>query len=87
LEVIKQYSNVKLVLYGYQHQVNETKIGETKFYSPPAASFQFDKNIKWGFDDLPSGFGLISINNDNTFECQCKYIDFQANPIYNKSLY
>ncbi|MBL7764626.1 MAG: metallophosphoesterase [Chitinophagaceae bacterium] len=87
LEVIKQYSNIKLVLYGHQHQVNETTIGETKFYSPPAASFQFDKNIKWGFDDLPPGFGVISIINDNTFECHSIYIDFQTNPIYNKSLY
>lgn len=83
-EVINQFSNVKLVLYGHQHQANETIIGDTKFYSPPAASFQFDKSIKWGFDDLPAGFGVISINNDNTFECQSKYIDFQTKPIYSK---
>ena len=85
LEVIIQYGNVKLVLYGHQHLVNETTIGKTKFYSPPAASFQFDKNIKWGFDDLPAGFGLISINNDNTYECQSKYIDFRTKPIYSKN--
>ncbi len=33
--------------------------------------------------NLPAGFGMISINNDNTFECQSKYIDFKTNPIYN----
>lgn len=84
LEAINQFSNVKLVLYGHQHQANETTIGETKFYSPPAASFQFDKNIKWGFDNLPSGFGVISINTFNTIECQSRYIDFETKPIYRK---
>lgn len=84
LEAINQFSNVKLVLYGHQHQANETTIGETIFYSPPAASFQFDKNIKWGFDDLPSGFGVISINTFNTIECQSRYIDFETKPIYRK---
>ena len=83
-EVINKYGNVKLVLYGHQHQANETIIGETKFYSPPAASFQFDKIIKWDFDDLPPGFGIISINKDDTFECQSKYIDFETKPIYSK---
>ena len=81
-EVINQFSNVKLVLYGHQHQANETTIGDTKFYSPPAASFQFDKNIKWGFDNLPSGFGVISINDSPTFECQSNFIDFQIYPVY-----
>ena len=83
-EVINQFNNVKLVLYGHQHQVNETTIGGTKFYSPPAASFQFHKTIKWGFDNLPAGFGVISIYNSTTFECQSKYIDFRTNPIYSK---
>jgi hypothetical protein len=26
--------------------------------------FSLTKHIKWGFDDLPAGFGVISINND-----------------------
>ena len=84
LEVVKQFRNVKLVLYGHLHQANETTIGETKFYSPPAASFQFDKNIKWGFDVIPAGFGVISIKNSTTFVCQNNYIDFESKPIYSK---
>lgn len=83
-EVINQFCNVKLVLYGHQHQAYEKTIGGTKFYSPPAASFQFDKNIRWGFDNLPAGFGVISSNNFTTFECQSKYLDFKTHPIYKK---
>lgn len=78
-EIINEYSNIKLVLYGHQHQAQETIINNVKFYSPPSASFQFDKNIKWGFENSPPGFGII---NSITFECENRYIDYEITPIY-----
>lgn len=81
-EVINQFSNVKLVLYGHQHQANETTIGETKFYSPPAASFQFSKETKWEFDNAPPGFGIIHAKSCNNFECKSQYLNFKILPIY-----
>jgi len=81
-EVINQFDNQKLVLYGHQHQENETIIGNTKFYSPPAASFQFDKNIKWAFENSPSGYGIITIANAFSFACESRYIEYNLQPIY-----
>ncbi len=78
-EIINEYSNIKLVLYGHQHQAQETIINNVKFYSPPSASFQFDKNIKWGFENSPPGFGIV---NSITFECENRYIDYEITPIY-----
>lgn len=80
--IINQFNNEKLVLYGHQHQAQIKKYGNTTFYSPPAASFQFDRNIIWGFENSHPGFGIISIKNDNTFDITNKYIEFDVTPIY-----
>ena len=81
-DIINKYNNVKLVLYGHQHQAQETIIDDIKFYCPPAASFQFDRNLKWKFENSNSGFGIVNINDDNTIDCLNRYLDFEVNPIY-----
>lgn len=81
-EILNSYGNNKLVLYGHQHQAQEKVIGSTKFYSPPAASFQFDRNTKWAFEDSPPGYGIVCIKDSNTFECESRFLNMKIEPIY-----
>lgn len=82
-ELINQFDNVSLVIFGHQHQSAFKKIGNVFFYSPPAASYQFDKIIKWGFDNKPPGFGVISILNDGNIRCEDYYLDIIIRPVFN----
>jgi len=81
-EILNSFDNYKLVLYGHQHHEQETVIDNAKFYSPPSASFQFDRKIKWAFEDSPPGYGIICIKNSNTFECENRFLNMKIEPIY-----
>ena len=83
-DVVDRYKNVKLVLYGHQHQAYKTVRNNVIYFSPPAASFQFDRNIKWGFENSFSGYGLIKIDKNALIACNDVFINFQINPIYAK---
>lgn len=83
-EVIDKYKNLKLVLYGHQHQAFKTIRNDVIYYSPPAASFQFDRNTKWAFENSFSGYGLIQIDDNNLISCMDQFIKFPINPIYEK---
>ncbi len=84
LGVIDNHKNVKLVLYGHQHQILRTVRNDVIYYSPPAASFQFDRNIKWGFENSFSGYGLVQIDKNALITCDDVFVNFQINPIYAK---
>jgi Icc protein len=83
-DVIDRYPNIKLVLYGHQHQTYKTVRNNVIYYSPPATSFQFDRNIKWAFQNSFSGYGLIQIDKNNLISCKEEFINFPINPIYAK---
>lgn len=84
LGVIDNYKNVKLVLYGHQHQTLKTVRNDVIYYCPPAASFQFDRNIKWAFENSFSGYGLIQIDKNALITCNDVFVNFPINPIYAK---
>lgn len=83
-DVIDKHKNVKLVLYGHQHQSYKTIRNDVIYYSPPAASFQFDRNTKWAFENSFSGYGLIQIDENSLISCKDEFINFPINPIYEK---
>ena len=83
-DVIDNCKNVKLVLYGHQHQTFITIRNDVIYYSPPASSFQFDRNIKWGFENSFSGYGLVQIDKNALITCDDVFVNFQINPIYAK---
>jgi 3',5'-cyclic-AMP phosphodiesterase len=81
---IKDYKNIRAVLYGHQHQEFQAQINDILYYSPPAASFQFSKDIKWAFDSKGPGFGIISITENREISTENIYLDIKINPIYTK---
>jgi Icc protein len=83
-DVIDKYPNVQLVLYGHQHQVFQSVRNNVIYYSPPAASFQFDKEVKWAFENSFSGYGIIEIDNSGKISCWDKRVNFLISPIYAK---
>lgn len=84
LDLIKYHKNVKLVLFGHQHHIHESMFDNIQFYSPPSASFHFDRNIKFGFVDLPPGFGIVSANPATPFRFENIHISINISPIYDK---
>ena len=83
-DIIDKYPNVRLVLYGHQHQVFQSERNNVIYYSPPAASFQFDKEVKWAFENSFSGYGIIEIDNSGKISCMDKRVNFSISPIYAK---
>lgn len=82
--IIDRYSNVKLVLYGHQHQTIKKSRNNVVYYSPPAASYQFHKEVKWAFENSFSGYGVIEINDFLEISCDSMRINFPINPSYEK---
>ena len=81
---LKDYKNVRAVLYGHQHQEFQIMINDILFYSPPAASYQFSKDIKWAFGIKGPGFGIVSITDNGDISTENIYLDIKINPIYTK---
>jgi len=82
-DIVKQYQNVCLVIFGHQHHSSFDIIDKIIYFSPPAASYQFDKIIKWGFDNFPPGYGKIHLNPGGIIKCETIYINYKIDPIFN----
>ncbi len=83
-EIVDRYQNVKLILYGHQHQTLIKIRNNVIYYSPPSASFQFDREVKWAFENSSPGYGIIEINDSFEINCNGKRVNFPVNPIYEK---
>lgn len=65
IDLIEQYSKVRLVLYGHQHIAQRTEINGITFISAPPVSYHYNPNGPlFSLLDNKQGFGIIEINND-----------------------
>ena len=66
VELISEYSNVKLVLYGHIHYPTQNDANGIKFSSAPAIGFAFDKDLpKYQIAKGHEGLSLIDITESN----------------------
>lgn len=81
---LKNYKNIRAILYGHQHQEFQVNINNILYYSPPAASFQFSKDVKWAFDTKGPGFGIVSISENGEISTENIFLNIEIYPIYTK---
>ena len=62
LEIIKNYRNIKLVVFGNVHQEFPKKIYDIDFFGSPSASIQFKPNVElFEIDNILPGYREISL--------------------------
>ena len=64
-EIISQYSNVRLVIYGHIHYYTDVKRGHIRYSSSSAVGFAFDKELpKFQIAKGLEGFSIIDIDKE-----------------------
>lgn len=65
-ELLANYDNVRLVLYGHIHYSQQIKLGNILYSSSPAVGYAFDKNLpKFEIANGDEGFNIIDIDESH----------------------
>ena len=77
LEIIDQYPQIKLVLFGHIHQAFEHVRSNVTYLSTPSTCIQFlPKSHRFALDSTQPGFRLINLYPDGQFETQVHRVSF-----------
>ena len=74
--ILKQHSNVQLVLYGHVHQESDQKRDGIRLLSTPSTSIQFTPNQdKFGIDNAPPALRWLALLPDGQIRTGLQYLD------------
>jgi 3',5'-cyclic-AMP phosphodiesterase len=77
LEIIDQYPQIKLVLFGHIHQAFEHIRSNVTYLSTPSTCIQFlPGSHRFALDNAQPGFRLIHLHSNGQFETQVQRVDF-----------
>ncbi len=69
MEIIEQYDNVRVVLWGHVHQDTDNNVGNVRFISTPSTSVQFTpKSDDFNVDTLGPGYRWMELNDDGSIQ-------------------
>ncbi len=76
LQIIQQYSQVKLVSTGHIHQEMNRKYHNIPILGTPASCFQFKReSSEFAIDDKPPGYRVLNLEEDGSFSTQVYWLD------------
>jgi Icc protein len=74
--ILKQHSNVKLVLYGHVHQESDQQRDGIRLLSTPSTSIQFTPNQeKFGIDNAPPALRWLALLPNGQIQTSLHYLD------------
>ncbi len=74
INLIEQYSKVKVVLYGHQHIAQQTIINKINYISSPPVSYHYNPNgERFSILENIHGFGIIIIDNEGNVNAENVY--------------